>query len=191
MASLGHVLVGLALARAHQRASTPRARSAQVEAGTSLRRRALSFVAFPALAMLPDLDVIAFAFGIPYRDAFGHRGASHAMLTGLVVGALAGVLIARLTRTPIGVTVLLAALAMVSHGLLDTLTTGGEGAALFWPFTHERYFAPFRPIPVAPIGLGFLSMRGLYCAAVELALFSPFLVYALLSPRERPRTARG
>ena len=177
MASLGHVLVGLALARAHSRLSP----GAQFEAGTPLR----AVLAFPALALLPDLDVIAFAFGIPYRDAFGHRGASHAILTGLVVGALAGVLIARLTRTPVVITALLAALAMVSHGLLDTLTTGGEGAALFWPFTDERYFAPFRPIPVAPIGLGFLSMRGLYCAAVELALFSPFLAYALLSRRAR------
>ena len=162
MASLGHVVFGLAVAR------------------TTKVRSVLSLLAFPALALLPDLDVIAFAFGIPYRDQFGHRGASHAIATGLVMGALIGWLLARVTgmmRPRSGA--LAGAIAMISHGLLDTLTDGGEGVALLWPLTSERFFAPWQPIPVAPIGLGFLSQRGLYCAAVELALFAPFLIYAL------------
>ena len=46
---------------------------------------------------------------------------------------------------------------LASHALLDTLTDGGLGAALLWPFNFTRYFAPWRPIPVAPIGLDFLS----------------------------------
>src|SRR5215468_1372822 len=28
-------------------------------------------------SILPDFDVIAFRFGIPYEDQFGHRGFSH------------------------------------------------------------------------------------------------------------------
>ena len=48
------------------------------------------WLVFPALAMLPDADVVAFAFGIPYASEFGHRGASHAIVTALIVGALVG-----------------------------------------------------------------------------------------------------
>ncbi|HYX92236.1 MAG TPA: hypothetical protein VE782_11770, partial [Myxococcaceae bacterium] len=44
------------------------------------------------------------------------------------------------------------------HGLLDALTDGGLGAALFWPLTAARCFAPVLPIPVAPIGPGIFSM---------------------------------
>lgn len=51
---------------------------------------------------------------------------------------------------------------MASHGLLDTLTNGGLGAALFWPFDNARHFAPFTPIAVSPIGIAnFISERGL------------------------------
>ena len=37
---------------------------------------------------------------------------------------------------------------------------GGLGCALFWPFDLTRYFAPWRPIPVAPIGMDFFSPHG-------------------------------
>ena len=53
------------------------------------------------------------------------------------------------------------------------------GCALFWPFDLTRYFAPWTPLPVSPIGLGYLSPYGLYVAAVEMVLFVPLLVYAL------------
>ena len=68
---------------------------------------------------------------------------------------------------------------MASHALLDTLTDGGLGCALFWPFDLTRYFAPWTPLPVSPIGLGYLSPYGLYVAAVEMVLFAPLLGYAL------------
>ena len=62
----------------------------------------------------------------------------------------------------------MAALVVASHALLDTLTDGGLGCALFWPFDLTRYFAPWTPLPVSPIGLGYLSPYGLYVATVEL-----------------------
>lgn len=68
--------------------------------------------------------------------------------------------------------------------LLDTLTDGGRGCALFWPFSEERHFAPLRPIPVAPIGLDFISERGFRVALVELVLFAPVFAYALWPRRE-------
>ena len=50
---------------------------------------------------------------------------------------------------------------MASHGLLDMLTNGGLGVALFWPFEQTRHFAPLTPIAVSPIGLSdFISARG-------------------------------
>jgi hypothetical protein len=71
--------------------------------------------------------------------------------------------------------------------LLDTMTDGGLGCALFWPFDLTRYFALWRPIPVSPLGLAFLSPSGAVVAAVEIILFSPLLVYALRSASKAPR----
>jgi inner membrane protein len=45
--------------------------------------------------------------------------------------------------------------------LLDALTNGGRGIAFFSPLTNERYFFPWRPIQVSPIGAGFFTARGL------------------------------
>jgi inner membrane protein len=151
MASLAHVAVGVIAARADGR-----------------KRAWLPYV---ALSMLPDADVITFAMGIPYADAFGHRGASHSLFVAIVLGLLIG-LFDRRWRTA-----LLAGLVIASHGLLDTLTDGGLGAALFWPFSDLRYFAPWQPIPVAPIGLAFISPRGLWCLFVEALLTAPLWIW--------------
>jgi inner membrane protein len=96
----------------------------------------------------------------------------------VLVGVAAG-LLASAARLPPVRTVLTATLVLASHPLLDILTDGGHGCALFWPFSVERHFAPLRPIPVAPIGMRFLSARGLEVALVELVWFSPLLAYAL------------
>ena len=73
----------------------------------------------------------------------------------------------------------------IRRPLLDSLTDGGLGAALLWPLSTARFFAPWTPIPVAPIGGGMLSARGLYVALTEVALFSPLLVYAVWPRRQR------
>jgi inner membrane protein len=165
MASLGHVAVGMALGRVHAGAAPT-------------RHLALTLTAFAILAMLPDVDVVAFRLGIPYAAPWGHRGAAHAMLIALALGAGVG-LWARSLRLA-----MLAMAATVSHALLDTLTDGGLGVALLWPFSLTRFFAPWRPLPVAPIGRGFVSAEGLRCVVVELVLFAPFWLFALW-PRRR------
>jgi inner membrane protein len=43
-------------------------------------------------------------------------------------------------------------LSMASHGVLDAFTDGGLGVALLSPFDTGRFFAPFRPIVVSPLG---------------------------------------
>lgn len=78
---------------------------------------------------------------------------------------------------------LLAVVVAVSHPLLDSLTDGGLGVALFWPFSNERFFAPWRPIPVAPIGAGMLSARGLHVLLVELLWSAPLVIYGALPQR--------
>lgn len=165
MASLGHIAVGMAAGRWW---SHP-ARSGQ---------RWQWMLAFSALSMLPDADVIAFALGIPYSAPFGHRGASHSLVAALACGALAAAFGTwRLGALVTGV--------VASHGLLDTLTDGGLGVALLWPFSLERFFAPVRPLPVAPIGARFISPRGLSVAFVELVWFAPLWIYALWPRRRR------
>jgi inner membrane protein len=44
-------------------------------------------------------------------------------------------------------------LATASHPILDAMTSGGPGVAFFSPFNNTRYFFPFRPIKVSPIGV--------------------------------------
>ena len=49
-----------------------------------------------------------------------------------------------------------------SHGLLDALTNGGLGVAFFSPFDDTRYFLPYRPVEVSPLGIGaFFTPRAL------------------------------
>lgn len=71
------------------------------------------------------------------------------------------------------------------RSLLDTLTDGGLGVALLCPFSSERFFAPWRPLPVAPLGARFVSAHGLHIALGELAWFVPVLLYALWPGRWR------
>ncbi|MCA8830783.1 metal-dependent hydrolase [Hymenobacter pini] len=109
-----------------------------------------------ACAFLPDADVIGFKFHVPYASLWGHRGLSHSLLAAVVVATLA-VGICRVRRTaatpPQARLWLLLFLATASHGVLDAMTTGGEGVAFFSPFDTERYFFGLRPIAVSPIGV--------------------------------------
>ena len=127
-------------------------------------------------AMLPDVDVIGFSFGIRYEDMFGHRGFTHSLFFSAVVGAVAAW---RLSHGPASdlhqpasdshrVALFLWFTAVTaSHGILDAFTNGGRGIAFFAPFSDTRYFFPWRPIQVSPIGAGFFSPRGLRVLASE------------------------
>lgn len=130
--------------------------------GAAFGRRAVSprlLLAGAFAAILPDLDVLAFPLGIPYADAFGHRGATHSTGFALIVG-IAGALGARALRSSAGHAFAWLAACTLSHPLLDALTNGGLGVALLWPFHDGRFFAPWRPVQVSPIGAGFLGARG-------------------------------
>ena len=141
-----------------------------------------------ALAMLPDADVAGFALGIDYGDALGHRGASHALL---VAASMAAILTAIIRPIYWKTLFTFFFVSMASHGILDAFTNGGLGAALFWPIDDMRYFAPFTPIEVSPIGRNFFSARGLITLWSELkwivlpALIITFYVRFILRHRHQ------
>lgn len=173
MASLGHIAVGMAAGRLY------------VGPHASWRERIDAMVRLSVLSLLPDLDAVGFLFGVRYGAPFGHRGASHSLVAALLLGAFAAAVTAgvggRWRRA-----LVVASLVAASHGLLDTLTDGGHGVALLWPFDLHRFFAPWRPIPVAPIGSAMFSPRGRDVVLWELAAFLPLWLYAL-SPRRDAR----
>jgi inner membrane protein len=109
---------------------------------------------------IPDIDVIGFRFGVHYGDLWGHRGMTHSLLFAGILAGIAGMLMRPARKRP-NVFFLLF-LITASHGVLDALTNGGLGVAFFSPFDSHRYFFPWRPIRVSPIGVGrFFSARGL------------------------------
>jgi inner membrane protein len=126
------------------------------------------------LAVLPDLDVLAFAADIPYGHWLGHRGFLHsvpfALGAGLLVTRFAFPALPRSSRTWWAVALLLA-FATASHGLLDALTDAGLGVAFLLPFDDTRVFLPWRPLPTSPVGIGaFFRGPGAAILAEEIAL---------------------
>jgi inner membrane protein len=141
-----------------------------------------------ASAIVPDLDVLAFYFGVPHGSAFGHRGVSHSLAFAALVAALGGCLYRRLRTTPLTAFWFLF-IATASHGVLDAFTNGGSGIAFLWPWTGERYHAPIRPIEVSPISVTrFFSARGVDVLWSELLwIWLPGLAMASLLIAARRR----
>jgi inner membrane protein len=138
--------------------------------------------------ILPDTDVLAFAFGIPYENLFGHRGITHSIAFAVVV-ALLGTFLIRVPAHRRTTFTFLFVCAM-SHPLLDALTDGGLGVAFFAPFNNTRYFFPWTPIRVSPIGTGFFSLRGLATLVSEVGwVWVPVGVAAFLGRAARRRRA--
>jgi inner membrane protein len=70
-----------------------------------------------------------------------------------------------------------------SHGLLDAFTNGGLGIALLSPFNDTRYFFPWSPIMVSPIGVeAFVSKWGLMVIKTEMIwIWLPSLLVVVVS----------
>src|SRR5512138_1259918 len=164
MPSIGHLAIGLA----GRRIARPEGRLRQVA----------WLVLLVGISFAPDIDVLAFRLGIPYGAPFGHRGAAHSIVVGVALGLAAGAVGARLGMRA-SASVAAAVLVAVSHGVLDAFTDGGRGIALWWPFSAERVFASWRPIPVSPIGIRAFSPRGLVVMAREAVLFLPLFIVGL------------
>ncbi len=130
-------------------------------------------------AVLPDLDALGLWLGIPYAHPFGHRGITHSLPFAVALAG-AGTLLAPEAEPRIAFGVLLVSAA--SHGLIDALTNGGLGIALFSPFSHRRFFLPWRVIEVSPLRPSALfSRRGLEVLRSEMRwVWVPCLAVAIL-----------
>ncbi|WP_046744296.1 metal-dependent hydrolase [Kordia zhangzhouensis] len=106
-------------------------------------------------AVIPDADVIMFYFGFPYLHPLGHRGFTHSILFAIILAfsmkAICYRKIPYISKTGMLLFVLFM-IATLSHSLLDACTNGGRGVGFFIPFDNTRYFFPWRPILVSPLG---------------------------------------
>jgi inner membrane protein len=102
--------------------------------------------------VLPDLDTYAmFAFDIPRGSIFSHRGFFHSpFFLAILAFTLAALVAHAKSWTTLGV---LWTCAAITHPLLDMLTDGGSGVMLLFPANTERFFFPWRPIRVSPLGI--------------------------------------
>lgn len=150
MASLfGHGVLGYTLSKVADRKSD----------------KLLVFLAIGS-AILPDLDVLAFNFGIPYLHPLGHRGFTHSIVFALFWAGALAVMLGKTRKLLYFITL---CFATVSHGVLDALTTGGKGVGFLIPFNNDRFFFGFRPIKVSPIGVSkFFSEWGIQVILSEL-----------------------
>ena len=117
------------------------------------------WIAAAVLAALPDVDALGRPFGnLSYETAFGgHRGFTHSVLFAFLAGAVATLMLSReVASRSADVRLCLAlALAIVSHGVLDALSTIGNGVAFWAPFSwthHEFVWQPLGEIGPGPRG---------------------------------------
>jgi inner membrane protein len=130
-------------------------------------------------SVAPDLDVLGLRW-VPYLHFLGHRGFFHSpfflVLASLVLASVPLAFVRGFDRGHWRMLAAVLIVAAVSHPILDAMTDGGRGVMLLYPFSEERVFLPWRPIPVSPLGLSrFFSLRGLRILLAEL----PFAVGAL------------
>jgi inner membrane protein len=136
-------------------------------------------------SVLPDADIIRFSFGIHYSHVLGHRGFFHSIFFALLLSFFVVITFFRdckLFSKKWWLYISYFFLVGASHGILDAFTNGGLGIALFSPFDTRRYFFPWRPIMVSPIGFqAFISdwgARVIICEAIYVWLPLVILVIA-------------
>lgn len=146
-------------------------------------------------SIVPDADVLGYAMGIEYGHMFGHCGFMHSLLFALGLALLAvmwgfpGILRGSKIWW---LMVIHFFLVTTSHGVLDALTNGGLGIAFFSPFDNTRYFFPWRPIIVSPLGPEFFGVQGLKVLASEfLFVWVPIMLIGKGTVFWRKRYIRG
>ena len=129
-----------------------------------------------AASIIPDLDV----YIREVWDAVAHRGVTHTPVFAMLV-AVSAALVARALKATHTTAFLFIFIATLSHPLLDMATNGGSGIPILWPLSDERYFWPYTPIEVSPLGVArFFSERGLEVIQSEFAwICLPAAVVAL------------
>ncbi len=112
-------------------------------------------------AVLPDVDVLGFLFGVHYGDTFGHRGFFHSLFFAFLLSVFLWWNLKENNKFSSLKYLIFFFFIVSAHDALDALTDGGLGVAFFSPFVTTRYFFPWTPLRVSPIGLrGFFSPWG-------------------------------
>jgi len=119
-------------------------------------------------AMSPDIDTLPSHFNHdPWFLMAVHRGATHALVVAPLLALVATAIFWAFRRRQFWPMYLLAVLAVVSHPLLDLVTS--YGTQVLWPFTHARYALDILPIvdliftptlAAAVVAAWFLRRRG-------------------------------
>jgi inner membrane protein len=166
--------------------------------GRALGRRALAWGAL--VGMAPDLDVLASPTS-PMAEWLWHRGPTHALAFGPVVGPAIGWLLWRWKGGRLRDWVGLCVVALFTHPLLDAFTT--YGTQLLWPFSRHRVAFDAVAIldPVYSLALALALFLGLRwgagtaaarrAACAALALSSAYLGLGLWVNGKTEALARG
>lgn len=155
-----------------------------VIAGRTLGRAAV--IGGAVLATLPDMDVVI-NYGTAIANYTQHRGFSHSLLVLIPFGvALALLLHWRYPQMSRGRWLAFTLLILVTHPLLDTLTT--YGTQLFWPLlpplgTNSIFIIdPLYTLPLLiPVLLALFRPPAIRAMAVGLGLSTAYLGWALLA----------
>ena len=138
-------------------------------------------------AALPDIDAIGRPFGggdVAWLG--GHRALTHSLPFAAALAALLSVTVLRLSAGVQSRLVLWLALtlAIASHGVLDSLTTYGEGIQFLAPFTEVRHWSPWRLLGggIVRDSIAFLALYGIAQAVI---IRRGLPVPSLLNPRFR------
>jgi inner membrane protein len=168
----------------------------QVAVGHRLGRRALGWGAVGGI--IPDLDTLVIPALGPLAEFQYHRGLTHALWFGPLVGPVLGHAAwrwharrrRRAGKPPVSGPapwIALFVLALVTHPLLDLFTS--YGTQLLWPFSRHRFAIdavaivdPFYTVPLAVTLLFGLTLprhprRARIAAALGLAATTAFLLY--------------
>jgi inner membrane protein len=154
-----------------------------------LGRRAIGWGAI--MGMLPDLDVIVKVSTNPFAEVLYHRGITHSIFFGPVIGPLLGYLLWRYyeKQDALSAWIGLCIWALVTHPLLDLFTV--YGTQLLAPLSNHRFTLSAVPI-IDPIYTGILLLAVIFgcifyrriwatiiAASVALTLTSGYLFYGL------------
>ncbi len=121
---IAHSLIGASLIAASCHKRTPREYWKKLIIGA-------------ALATAPDLDYLpVWVFDL---NPEWHRGFTHSIAFGLLIGTLIYALRGRRFIKE----AIVYSLAIISHGLLDALVSINGGVELLWPFSHRFAFGLF------------------------------------------------
>lgn len=132
---------------------------------------------FAALALAPDLDLLAIPFNLR-GTPLGHRVMTHALPFAAIVSVTLALAIGkRPHRLLLGI---LSFLAMASHGVLDALTRHGQGPALWWPITGARYALSWQPIRGSESFEGYFTWQAVPTLVTEGIVFLPVVAVTAL-----------